>query len=187
MPNPWALGILRVIWTAISAMVKIKHLPGKVQIVLAPNRSLSWRQSKVIMGCFALFCLTIAIAWSLVGAWLILPFAGLELGLLLFITYLVSKSTYRQQIILINPEYVSLHKRDGKQQQKYLLKHDAAKLLTYETHHPDDALSLYLRDDDTVVRVAEFLNLDDQKRLITLLDKAHIRLIKKSREIALEC
>lgn len=168
-------------------MVSIKQLPGKSQIRLIPNRSLSWRQSKLIMGVFACFCLTIAIVWAMVGAWLILPFAGLEVALLLGVTYLVSKSTYQQQIVLINRHHISLQKCQGKHLQDYLFEYDKSRLITFETHHPEDALELYLSDSEHSIRLAEFLNLDDQKTFIQLLGKKGIKLHRIKQSIAFNC
>ncbi|MEI8650648.1 DUF2244 domain-containing protein [Paraglaciecola sp. Hal342] len=41
----------------------------------------------------------IALARAFVGAWLILPFAGIEVGWLWYISYRVSLFTYQQQVI----------------------------------------------------------------------------------------
>ena len=81
-------------------MVKIKQLPGSIQIILKPNRSLTWRQSLLVMCALGGFCLSIAIVWTFVGAWLILPFAGIEVGLLALVMYLVSCSTYDKQVLI---------------------------------------------------------------------------------------
>ena len=139
------------------------------------------------MGCFALFCLTIAIIWAFVGAWLVLPFAGLEVGLLLFVTYTVSKSTYQRQTVLLSSKYISLQKGYGKRLQDYLFEHRNSCLVTYETRHPEDTLELMLRDNSKSVPVAEFLNLEDQQVFIKLLQKQGIKLHKVRLSVAIDC
>ncbi|BDX05112.1 hypothetical protein MACH26_06330 [Planctobacterium marinum] len=139
------------------------------------------------MGTLALFCLSIAIIWAFVGAWLILPFAGLEVGLLLFLTWLVSKSTYQRQIVLLSPQYISLQKGYGKRLQGYLFEYSQSYLITYEPRHPEDTLELLLRDNCKSVPVAEFLNLEDQQLFIKLLQKEGVKLHKVKPSIAIDC
>lgn len=168
-------------------MVKIRRLPGAVQITLTPNRSLSWQQSKLIMGIFAAFCLSIAFVWSFFGAWLILPFAGIEVGLLLFVTYLVSKATYQKQVLLINREHVSLIKGRSRHPEKFLWDLSDLQFLTYETTHPEDVMKLLLKGQNTATRLGEFLNLEDQKYLVHLLERQDIRLKTINNPVTIEC
>lgn len=70
-------------------------------IVLTPNRSASWSQTKILLWILCPFVLLVALAWSLSGAWLILPFAGLEVGLLSYLMYRVSQQSYRREVITI--------------------------------------------------------------------------------------
>jgi uncharacterized membrane protein len=48
-------------------------------IVAKPNCSATWRSNQLVLLPLALPSLTIATAFALLGAWPILPFAGLEL------------------------------------------------------------------------------------------------------------
>jgi uncharacterized membrane protein len=166
-------------------MVKIKHLPGSLQITLLPNRSLTWRQTLLVMCVFGGFCLSIAIIWAFVGAWLILPFAGIEVGLLVLVMYLVSKSTYDKQILLINEEFLSFQIGRGKRNEQTLFNRANVRLITYEVNHPEDVKELYLVETKSKKRIGEFLNLDDQYQLISQLMKAgiHPKEIKKPIQI----
>jgi uncharacterized membrane protein len=56
--------------------------PGKQCWLLCPNAALSQRQAKVLLALVGLGLAAIAGAFAWAGAWLVLPFAGLELGLL---------------------------------------------------------------------------------------------------------
>ena len=94
-------------------MVEVSTFEHQVQLHLSPNRSATWQQTKHLIAAFAVFISSIAIAWSIVGAWVILPFAGIEVGLLALIMYLVSKATYRWETISISVDNVHIACSDG--------------------------------------------------------------------------
>lgn len=52
------------------------------QIVIGPNASLSVRQAAWVLASVSLVGLTVAVGFALIGFWMILPFAGLELAAL---------------------------------------------------------------------------------------------------------
>jgi len=53
-----------------------------------------------------LFVMSIAIGWTMAGAWIILPFAGLEVGLFAFFMYRICRQGFAQQIITITADQV---------------------------------------------------------------------------------
>jgi len=75
-------------------MLKLKRKHDSVILTLQANRSANWRQNKIIIIVMPAFVMIISMAWSVMGAWVILPFAGFEVGLLAFLIYRVSYSTY---------------------------------------------------------------------------------------------
>ncbi|MCC2608200.1 DUF2244 domain-containing protein [Planctobacterium marinum] len=166
-------------------MVKLKRLPGTVQLTLTPNRSLSWRQSLIIVSAIALFCLSIALVWFVLGAWLILPFAGLEVGLLLALTYLVSRATYQRQIVLLNSEYISFQSGFPSVKRQLLLNRKLAELIQYPATHPEDVFPLFLKDARQQVRLGEFLNLEDLTKLIKIMRTEGIQLRQKKALISM--
>lgn len=52
------------------------------EFVSCPNRSLSPKQQQRVFWGVAISCMTIALVFAGLGYWLVLPFAGLEIGLL---------------------------------------------------------------------------------------------------------
>ena len=52
------------------------------EFVSCPNRSLSPKQQHLVLWGVAIPCMTIAIIFAGLGYWLVLPFAGFEIGLL---------------------------------------------------------------------------------------------------------
>ena len=90
-------------------MLETISLQGKKRLRLTPNRSASWQDTKWLMLIFAVAVFTIAIGWAVVGVWIILPFAGVEVVLLIFIMYQVSRSTYRWETIDIAPHTIHFY------------------------------------------------------------------------------
>lgn len=168
-------------------MVKVKQLPGSIQITLMPNRSLTWKQTLLVMCVFGSFCLSIAIVWAFVGAWLILPFAGVEVGLLALVMYLVSRSTYDKQVLICNREYLCFQTGRASEQNQTLFNRQQVDLITYEVNHPEDVKELYLVEQKMKQRIGEFLNLDDQSQLLDQLARLGIypKEIKNTVEIRL--
>jgi len=87
-------------------MLEAISYQGNRRLLLSPNRSASWQETKWLMATFAVVVFTIALGWALVGIWVILPFAGAELLLLVFIMYQVSRSTYQWERIDIHPQHI---------------------------------------------------------------------------------
>ena len=61
----------------------IQYIEGDFkEFIIRPNSSLSWRGNKIFF--FILFSISfiIAISFAMVGMWMIIPFAGLEMLLL---------------------------------------------------------------------------------------------------------
>ena len=152
-------------------MVEVSTFEHQVQLHLSPNRSATWQQTKHLIAAFALFISSIAIAWSLAGAWVILPFAGLEVGLLTLIMYLVSKATYRWETLLISSNSIQVTSSTG---------------ISIEFFRPDT--SLYYKKDLSLkcvpqlvlqaplqqFEVGSFLNLEDKERVHKCMQKAGI-------------
>lgn len=55
---------------------------SETQIIIGPNASLSVRQAALVLASVSFVALTVAVGFTLMGFWPILPFAGLELAAL---------------------------------------------------------------------------------------------------------
>lgn len=165
-------------------MVSIQFRPQFIRIILTPNRSLSWQKSKWVLAFIGGFCLSIALVWSLLGAWFILPFAGLEIGLLALVMYLVSAATYQRQEICVYQDSLRVRKGRYRKTQQWQLNRHNTSLTWPQCNHPEDARLLLLSDGSQSVRIGEFLNLEDQNLLIKecqqlgIAIKEHIKPVK---------
>ena len=70
-------------WVAEVIAADVCHavdaVQGNAHVVVRPNRSLSWRGNLLVIVSLGLIMFTIASGFALIGLWLVLPFAGLEL------------------------------------------------------------------------------------------------------------
>jgi uncharacterized membrane protein len=138
-------------------------------IVAEPNRSASWQANK--MALIAMCCLSAVIAggFAALGAWPILPFAGLEmlaLGTALY--YVCWKLRYRH-VITFSPQTVHIQKGHYFPRQQWKIDVDEAALSVTQERHPWDGpgISLFSRGEE--ISLGEFLNRDDSLKLLSLL------------------
>jgi uncharacterized membrane protein len=73
---------------------------------LCPNRSLSPRGARVFFLGMCCLSLGIAAGFALLGAWPVLPFAGLELAFLGGVLYRVGRQAEETDVVTVTPEHV---------------------------------------------------------------------------------
>ena len=84
------------------------------KIILRPNNSLSPEGSvKVVMALFVIV-LVVAVGFSLIGAWLVLPFAGIEIVALSYAFYSVYLHSNDYESITIVGDEVIVEKKNDK-------------------------------------------------------------------------
>jgi uncharacterized membrane protein len=153
-------------------MVVSQILPDSTVITLSPNRSATWQQTKIVIFVMAFVMMVIALAWTFVGAWVILPFAGLELGLFALLMYKVSKFTYSRQVINIDKNQVTIAWGAKKLEQTHQIQREDLYVYYWEAdegwHLPRISLSQHL----TNVEIGKFLNLEDRQQLKDELELA---------------
>jgi uncharacterized membrane protein len=147
-------------------------------ITLSPNRSVTWQQTKWIIVIMIVVVMTIAIAWTFVGAWVVLPFAGFEVGLFAFLMYRVSIFTHTQQIIYISPTKVNIEM--GYRKKHMLAEMSRAQLDVFysESENNWELPRIALCTQDEKFEVGDFLNLDDRKKLKDVLQNAGLTICR---------
>lgn len=80
------------------------------RFVVRPNRSLSWPQAKRVYLTLASLCMLVAVGFSLMGYWLVLPFAGAEILLLAVGFYLCALSGCETEVIRIKRDRIAIEK-----------------------------------------------------------------------------
>src|SRR5690606_5899278 len=79
---------------------------GLTIITLLPNRSATWAETRLLLFIICGITLAIGVFWAFVGAWLVLPFSGLEAALVAYVLYRVCHGTYQRQVITCSAEQV---------------------------------------------------------------------------------
>ena len=84
------------------------------KVIVRPNCSLSPRGMMYVVAIIATISLSIGIAFSLIGAWLILPFAGLEVLAVGYVFYYIHCHSGDYESITIEGDTVLIEKRNYK-------------------------------------------------------------------------
>jgi len=143
-------------------------------IVAEPNRSASWDTNKFVLIAMCILSGIIALGFAAIGAWPILPFAGLEmLALGSSLYYVCWKLRYRH-VITLDDNTLHVQKGHYYPRQQWQFKLDEAALSVTPEQHPWDGprLSLYSKGEE--IPIGEFLNREDSLKLLELL-RARVR------------
>jgi len=91
---------------------------AETQITVRPNNSLSPINSLKLMVALAAIALTVALGFMHVGAWLVLPFAGLELIAFACAFHYLNLHAGDFEMITFSDDKVIIEKRDYKEHSK---------------------------------------------------------------------
>ena len=80
------------------------------RIVIRPNRSLTWEQTKIVYFCIATCSLAIAGAFAVMGFWPVLPFAGGEIAMLGIAFYVNALAGTSVQVVTVGGDVVRVEK-----------------------------------------------------------------------------
>jgi uncharacterized membrane protein len=138
-------------------------------IIAKPNCSASWRSNRLVLLALAIPSLGAATGFALLGAWLILPFAGLELLALGSALYYVNWKLQYRHVITLSEDKVRIDKGYYAPQQSWLFPRQATDLAIVPERHPWDGPGLSLQGTGESVSVGEFLNREDCLKLAALL------------------
>lgn len=144
-------------------MVDTQNQHDQTIIVLTPNRSASWHEVKVVVWVMVTFVMIIAIAWTFVGAWIVLPFAGLEVGLLALFMYRVNRQCHAQQVITLREQDIVIECGITCPVDVYRFNRYKTHLAITEAANPFDKVQLLLQDDEQQFTVGQFLNQHDSE------------------------
>lgn len=154
-------------------MIEQHRTDHTVRITLHPNRSASWHETKRFLWLLAVPIVIIAIGWTFVGAWLVLPFAGIEFGLCVFLFYRVCHASYHQQRLELDPQQIRISEGYRHWHETQIARRGAL-LNVLETEQHWRLPRLQLVNDNATVNVGHFLNLEDRQALIEILSREGI-------------
>ena len=145
-------------------MIKKKITKNTLSLTLTPNKSSTVQQNLIFFGFLSVICMTFAIGFFVLGATMILPFAGLEI-LILFLVLKANRNWLNQsEKIELDKLYVKLKK--GKNDlifDRFLSKFS---IVDHKTKK-----RIFITSDKKKVEIGSFLNEEEIEELITFLKK----------------
>lgn len=141
----------------------------QVILILQPNASLSWKGNLYILVLFLVSFMLITGVFVILGTWMILPFAGLELLLLALCLYLVNKQSHSLQVITLSTEHVKIEKGYRSRQHVWTFKRFFCRIYIKRSHHPWQNDEIQIGTHKQRVLVGEHLPLPEHSELIDIL------------------
>ena len=145
-------------------MLTTKNKNDKFYIELRPNKSSSLRQNVLFFGMLSLICITFGVGFFIVGAPLILPFAGLEILALITIIKLNRDWSNQLQILAID----KLHVKITNNKRKKIYDRFLSKFLIQEK---SGAKVILLQSHKEQIEIGRFLTADEKDELIAILKR----------------
>lgn len=153
-------------------MVISNHDEHGTTITLLPNQSADWRQTRLFLFLICGTMLVVGLFWAVVGAWVVLPFSGLEAALVAWLLYRVSRDTYRRQVITLGTDHLRVQFGTHFPQRSWDFdRHEARLAVTEPAHHLDGPL-LQLYDARHSLELGRFLNSEDKRAALASLKAA---------------
>lgn len=149
---------------------------------LTPNRSISWPALVRVWLGLALLTSIVVVGMSLAGAWLVIPFAGLELIAVGVGLWHTARQCCRQEVITFGEKRVLLEKGHQKPERRWNWARSSVYVLLDEKPHPWLREHVVICGNGQEVPVADFLNPRDSRRLVTLLESQGVRVRRRTRE-----
>jgi uncharacterized membrane protein len=148
-----------------------KDISEGLRILIRPNRSLSPWGMAVLFAWMAAVALIIGIGFTLAGAWLVLPFAGLEMAVVAAALYWLFRHTDDHELIVIDGDNVTVIRHRGGREwrdefQRYWVK---ATLERHRSWHPS---RLVLGSHGRFVVIGAEVGEEERRALATRLNEA---------------
>ena len=146
-------------------------------MTLLPNRSASWAQTRLLLCIICGTTLAIGVLWAVSGAWMVLPFSGLEAALVAYVLYRVSYLTYQRQVITCSATQVLVQTGARFPRRSWSLERARTHLSVTDARHPLDPVGLRIVDGNHSIELGSFLNREDKAEAVRALRGAglHIR------------
>lgn len=139
------------------------------KIVARPNCSLTPSGRVGVVAILAIFSLTVAIGFGLAGAWMVFPFAGLELLALAYAFYYINCHAGDYESITIDGDRIAIEQHSYKKSNQVVFHRYWAQVLLREA--PGGEQSLWLRSHGREVEVGRYMSNDQRLALAEQLQK----------------
>lgn len=120
----------------------MNQVAADYEMVARPNSSLTAKGRVYAVVIIAAISFAVAIGFSLIGAWLVLPFAGIELLAIGYAFYYIHCHSQDYESIVIEGDQISVEKKSYKAVSKMVFNRYWVKVLLRLTPNGDQMLSL---------------------------------------------
>lgn len=151
----------------VESNLDVTNIQG--QIIVSPNMSGDWRITKLCLWIISGLVLLIGATFSLLGLWLVFPFAGLEVIALVSLMVWVAHQCRRKQVITFEDNRIQVEKGYRTPGLSWDSELFFTRLLIYKPMYRGHLCRIFLRSKEQKLEIGEFLNEQDKKRLITEL------------------
>ncbi|MFO1353035.1 MAG: DUF2244 domain-containing protein [Gammaproteobacteria bacterium] len=154
-------------------MIDIEKHPqrSEYRFVLRPNQSLSWGETRWVIGGFGMVLAAIGIWFSAQGFWLVLPFAGLELLIVWGALYAVARRCHEREVISISVDLICIEKGWRQPERQWILTRLWARVVLERCPKQWYPSRLLIRSHGRAVEVGRFLNEDERQHLAIELSR----------------
>jgi uncharacterized membrane protein len=157
-------------------VVSSTRTASRLMIIARPNQSASWRANLLLLFALSLPVLAIAVIFALLGAWLILPFAGAEMLALGAGLHYANRKQQFQQVITVSEDSVCIDQGRRTPSERWEFSRQNSGLTITNEQHPWDGPALCVHDRNDRVTLGDFLNREDSLELMALLQSEfHVR------------
>lgn len=140
------------------------------KVVVRPHCALSPRAMMLVVVCIATFSLLIGIGFSVAGAWLVLPFAGLEILAIAYAFHYIHCHSGDFESITIEGDTLSIEKHDYKHDSRFVFNRYWAQVFLRALPCGDQ--SLFLRSHGREIEFGRhFMNNNQRLQLAEQLKK----------------
>lgn len=137
---------------------------------MAPDRSLDWQQNKQFIWGLGGLCAAIALGFTFIlGAWVVLPFAGIEIAALTSALYYVSWKLSYRHVLTFDDECVTIEKGVYRPRGAWTWPKRETHLEVEPAQHDWEASRLSLHRDQESLNIGDFLSREDAASVIELL------------------
>ncbi len=149
--------------------------------LLTPNRSMTWQGNMRIWLALLVLSAIIVTGFGLLGAWIILPFAGLELAALAAGFYYTSRQCQKQEVLVLGPDLIRLEKGMKRKEAEWEMPRQYTRVWQDEQRHPFTPSKLHLQFRNEEISLGDFLNMDDTDLLLAILQRYGITIQKRKK------
>lgn len=138
---------------------------GSRWLILRPNIALTWRQTRLVLLFTAGFCFALAGLFALMGMWLILPFAGLEVGALALALIATAQRAYDTEVVRVSEAKVEIEKGRRRPEHHWSFDRIWSEVILAVPGHPWYPTRLTVRSRGEQVELGKFLADDERARV----------------------